>query len=416
MRRRRGDRTLLLLGVLLLLPLAESRGRDLDQVQREIQRLEVDRRSAEERLNRLMGELRTSERQIGTVTADLHNLNERLERNRDRLRILRPRFEQQLRAVAREREALGLQLRSAFVMGRDHRLKILLNQEDPQLVNRMMGYYGYVSTARIERIASLREKMRELEAVEREIARGEAELVEVQKLSERERARLEQARNARSELVAQLNREIQSAEQRLRQLRQEQEHLHSLVERISSRSVEPAPARPVPTIAQSVPPPPPQRQLTPRDEIQRPARPAAPASAPFHTQRGKLQWPLSGRIAANFGSKNEAGMNWEGVLIEAPIGTPVRAVHAGEVAFAEWMRGFGLLVIIDHGGGYMSLYGYNQTLLKREGERVEAGEVIALVGDSGGRSAPGLYFAIRNKGTPVNPVLWCQRPSDGRVG
>ena len=401
-----------------------AEGKDLSQVQQEIQRLEGSRQQAENRRTLLMGELRLAEKKIGDVTGQLHGLNDRLERKRDKLRLLRPRFEQQLRAVVREREALARQLRSAFVMGRQHRLKILLNQQDPLLVNRMMGYYGYISKARIERIASLRDKMRELEETEEEIASGERQLLELQKLTERERARLEQARGSRQELVGKLNGDIQGAEQQLAVLREQRQYLTELVDRLAETPAQPPPP-PAPARPKIASAPKPSAgtiervrvaAVPPKNEIQRPSIQRKSESTAFSKVKGQMKWPLGGRLGAMFGSKNEAGLDWEGVLIEAPIGSEVRAIHGGKVAFAEWMRGFGLIMIIDHGDGFMSLYGYNQTMLKKVGDSVAAGEVLALVGDSGGRSASGLYFAIRQRGAPVNPVLWCERPKGRRVG
>ncbi len=132
----------------------------------------------------------------------------------------------------------------------------------------------------------------------------------------------------------------------------------------------------------------------------------------FRSLKGKLQWPVSGRLAAGYGSRNAQGMKSEGIVISAPAGRPVAAVHHGRVVFSDWLRGFGLLIIIDHGSGYMSLYGHNQTLLKEVGDWVAAQEPIATVGDSGGLSDAGLYFAIRYKGRPYNPQPWLS-PNQG---
>lgn len=393
---------------------------DLNRIQREIKRLEGDREVAKNRQILLMGELRLAEKQIGKVTGQLHSLTQKLTKKRDKLRLLRPKFEQQIRAVAREQGALARQLRSGFVMGRQHRLKILLNQQDPHLLNRMMGYYGYISKARIERIASLRGKMFELEKTENEIAQGEDQLIELQKISERERARLEQARNSRQELVSQLNHKIRSKEQRLEGLHERRTRLERLVNRLASGSSAKSSRQPSATIATSrsggrvgiierTPP-----KITAQTKTYRSI--AKAASTSFAKGRGRMKWPLRGIIGSRYGSKNEAGLASDGVLIQSATGSKVQAIHSGRVTFAEWMRGLGLLLIIDHGDGYMSLYGYNQTLLKKVGDRVSTGDVVSLVGKSGGRSEAGLYFAIRKKGAPVDPAKWCKRSDGKRVG
>ena len=139
------------------------------------------------------------------------------------------------------------------------------------------------------------------------------------------------------------------------------------------------------------------------------------ADEPFSRLKGKLAWPVQGRVAGDFGQPRGAGpVKWNGVLLEAPAGTPVRAVYHGRVAFADWLQGLGLLVIVDHGGGYMSLYGHNEALLKESGDWVEPGESIAQVGDTGGQARPGLYFEIRLNGEPVNPNPWIAKRPAGR--
>jgi septal ring factor EnvC (AmiA/AmiB activator) len=137
--------------------------------------------------------------------------------------------------------------------------------------------------------------------------------------------------------------------------------------------------------------------------------PANLGNSPFASLQGKLKWPAQGRMVHHFGAYREQGaLRWNGVLIAAPPGSPVRAVHHGRVVFADWMRGFGNLIIVDHGGGYMSLYGHNESLLKGPGDWVRGGETLATSGNSGGQSQAGLYFEIRHKGTPVNPARWCR--------
>ena len=133
-------------------------------------------------------------------------------------------------------------------------------------------------------------------------------------------------------------------------------------------------------------------------------------SRPFKQQKGKLPWPASGAFLASYGEpRKQGGLKWNGVLISSKHGTPVRAISHGRIAFADWLQGFGFITIIDHGEGYMSLYGHNETLVKQAGDWVNAGEVIATSGDSGGQPMPGVYFEIRSRGKPVNPGNWCSR-------
>ena len=141
-----------------------------------------------------------------------------------------------------------------------------------------------------------------------------------------------------------------------------------------------------------------------------------PQQLAFVGLRGRLPWPASGRIVNRFGSPKLGALVWDGVMISAPEGREVRAVHHGRVAFADWLRGFGLMLIVDHGDGYMTLYGHNQSLFKEAGDWVEVGEPVALVGSSGGREQAGVYFGIRYQGRAVDPAKWCRRPTGSKVG
>jgi septal ring factor EnvC (AmiA/AmiB activator) len=192
-----------------------------------------------------------------------------------------------------------------------------------------------------------------------------------------QRDALETSRRERGELLADLNRDIHNTKQRLSQLKEDEQSLQELVKRLRRALAEiPSPRGPGKSFAQL---------------------------------KGRLRLPAEGAIAARFGMPRQVGqLKWQGILIDAPDGADVNAVAAGRVVFADWLRGFGLLLIIDHGDGYMSLYGYNQGLHKNVGDSVKAGELIATVGNSGSHSQSGLYFEIRHQGSPVDPLLWCK--------
>jgi septal ring factor EnvC (AmiA/AmiB activator) len=234
-------------------------------------------------------------------------------------------------------------------------------------------YYNRARTARIEAVAADLTKLAELETATSLV---EADLAELEASQTTEVAALERARDERRAAVAKLDAELRDDTGAAAKLKDEERRLTEVVRRLA----ELAAGFPVDT------------------------------EEPFARVKGKLSWPVEGRLAGDYGQPRGAGpVKWTGMLIETTAGTPVRAVYHGRVAFADWLQGLGLLMIVDHGGGYMSLYGHNEALLKESGDWVEPGETIAQVGDSGGQTRPGLYFEIRYNGEPVNPHSWVAR-------
>ena len=203
-------------------------------------------------------------------------------------------------------------------------------------------------------------------------------------------------------MLARLNGELGEGDRKLKARQQEQARLDELLKTIEATLARQAREAEQRRLAASAGP-----------AASKAAGPQVSSSVPspggtFAQARGKLPWPVDGRLLARFGTpRSDSRLKWDGVLIGAPAGTRVRAIHDGRVVFADWLRGAGLLLIVDHGGGYLSLYGHNQSLLKGAGERVRAGEAIATVGSSGGQDSPALYFAIRQQGQPSDPLRWC---------
>lgn len=334
--------------------------------------------------SQLSAALAEAEKTIGGLAGKLHRLESSLRTRRgrvDELHILRGRQQAEL---AGQRLALARQVRSAYVMGRQERLKILLSQQDPSAVSRMMVYYDYLNRARAERMAVIRTQLERLAATEEKIVEGERELTLLLERQRQELSALEASQSARREVLARLNREIAGQDRELDRLKADERDLKVLI-----RGLEEA-----------------------LSDI-----PAGPAlEQRFARLRGKLPWPAKGRIARRFGSAKLGNLVWDGVMISAPEGGEVRAVHHGRVAFADWLRGFGLLMIVEHGDGYMTLYGHNQSLFKEAGDWVEANEPVALIGNSGGLQSSGVYFGIRHQGRAVNPAKWCRKSRSRSVG
>ena len=323
--------------------------------------------------------LRASEVEIAAATRKLAEVSGNVRTQEKRRRELEVQTASANRRLGAEKDALARQVRSSYMAGREELTKLLLSQESPAALGRMLVYFDYYNRARSARIAAVAGELAKLAELDAERARVQAELTALAETQAKEVAALEKSRDERRALVAKLDGEIRDGNAAVTKLRNEEQRLADLVKRLSEVMA----GFPVDT-----------------DE-------------PFAKSKGKLAWPVQGRLAGDYGQPRGAGpVKWNGVLLEAAAGTTVRAIHRGRVAFADWLQGLGLLVIVDHGGGYMSLYGHNEALLKESGDWVEPGEPIAQVGDTGGQARPGLYFEIRSNGEPVNPNAWmAKRPA-----
>ena len=368
----------LILTFLLVLPptawgTAEEQRAKLELLRDRITGLRAQMDSTSGERTELSKALQQAEQQIGRLARKLRVLEE-----------LRNEQAQQQRALAEQRRALARQVNAAYAMGRQERLKILLNQQDPATVSRMMVYYDYLNRARAQKMDNIRRQMERLAQTEYEIQLEQRQLAYLQREQQDELAAMRESQAIRQDVVARLTRELQDQGRQLDRLQADERDLKTLI-----RGLEEALAD-------------------------------IPASHPqqieFAGLRGRLPWPARGRIVKRFGAPKLGNLVWDGVMISAPEGQEVRAVHHGRVAFADWLRGFGLLLIVDHGDGYMTLYGHNQSLFKEAGDWVEVNEPVALVGSSGGQEQAGVYFGIRHQGRAVNPAKWCRRPTGRKVG
>ena len=377
---------LLLLGstvpTLIAAPL-DTKKEELQQVQGRISDLQTALKSARNQQSELNKKLQTVEQKIGDQARRLRVLGGSLNRQKQQLQQLQQRRSAQEQELDAHRSLLSQQIRTAYAMGRQERIKILLNQQDPATISRVMAYYDYFNRARTEQLQLIEGLISELQETEADLISETRRLEELQTKELQQQAELKQTQLARYEVIKALSAEISSKGQELGGLKKSETQLKSLMQRL-------------------------QQELSalPTEAVQ---------SQPFRALKGRLPWPSKGRLAARFGMAKGAGLRWDGVLIAGKEGQEVQAVHQGRVAFADWLRGFGLLLIIDHGSGYMSLYGHNQSLFKEAGDWVQPGEVIALVGNSGGRLETGVYFSIRKKGRPVNPKKWCKKIKGNRI-
>ena len=352
----------------------ETRAR-LERLQRDIKEINAEISRDNQRKGKLQEQLRQAEVALGALQRDIA-ANQRAiaasEAELDGLQAQRVDLEQARNA---QQARIALELKTAWQMGQQGQVKVLLNQEDPHTVARAMAYYQYFFRARNDLVGRYRETLEELRELEERIA-GTLDQQAAQQAELEQQQALETAQAARKETVASLSTSIESKAEKLKQLEQDRKELEKLLE----------------AIARAV------ADLEVPEHYQ-----------PFKAARGKMPWPLAAKRVNNFGRpRNEGKMRWQGVTIPAREGSKVNAIHHGRVVYADWLRGSGLLLIIDHGDGYMSLYAHNQSLLREVGEWVKAGTPVSTVGNSGGQEQAALYFEIRHQGKPVNPASWCR--------
>jgi septal ring factor EnvC (AmiA/AmiB activator) len=348
--------------------------RKLDAVRAEIKALAEQQRATEGERGEATKALRTKEIALAEVAKDVHALDEKLaaqQADLDKLDAARAKLETALKS---QRAALAALLRSAYALGRNEELKLLLQQNDVAAIARVLAYNRYFQRARVGRIDQLSVDLEDLAKVQESIRTKTAELESTRNARASEGEKLETERTERERLVDELDSKLKEQGARAAALGKDEKSLTVLIEKLRD-------------VFADIP-----KQLS--------------GAEPFASQRGRLAAPVPGKVVRGFGAADESGRKSSGLLLAAKAGTPVHAVSHGRVVFADWLRGYGLMIIVDHGDGYLSLYGCNETLLKDVGDWVNAGETIATSGASGGQKTPGLYFEVRAKGQPVDPKAW----------
>jgi murein hydrolase activator len=338
---------------------------EIERVRRQVSRDQVER-------DHLARELRDAELSAGDLRASLEKLRrERAEHAARRVTLANEKAGHQ-NALQRERTALSGQMRTAYMIGSEEPLKLLLNQKDPARAGRIFAYYNYFGRARADQIGRIANHVKRIDELEAALESEDRELAFLEEQRRSELSRLNQAREKRGAVLASLKNQSASRMQNLERLKRQKSGLEKLL-RDLKRTIDRFPID---------------------------------AKDTFARLRGKLSWPVRGRVTARFGESRAGGVKWDGLMVATDRGADVHAVSNGRVVYADWLPGLGLLAIVDHGEGYLSLYGHNDRLYKAVGERVAAGDSIAAAGDSGGRDRPEVYFEIRKGGRPLDPRPW----------
>ena len=345
----------------------------VEAVQAEIRALQQRLARQNRELDAGQEALRDQERAIAAGTRELARIRDDVEIQSQQSRQLRAQAAEVSDRLADERQVLAEQVRMAYLSGRREMVKLLLNQESPARLGRLLVYYDYLNRVRTERIGSVSRDLEEQERLAAQSEQAEAELASLEQAQADELAALVSAREERRRVLARIEEGIRDSDSELQRLLEEERRLTEVVAEVDALVTE-----------------------YPAD-----------MALDFRDTRGQLTWPVQGALINDYGdSRVDGRLRWNGVMVGAPQGSPVRSVHAGRVVYADWLPGLGLLVIVDHGMGYMSLYGHNEAILTESGAGVAAGQPIAQVGDSGGQRQSALYFEIREDGDPVDPRPW----------
>jgi len=404
----------------------------LDATRQDIAELKKTLSKLQEEKAGVQKDLKATETDIGNLEKQVEALQQELKKTEGELERLDTEKKKLQSARVEQQRLIAIQARSAYQNnGREEYLKLLLNQQNPEKFARTLSYYDYLSKARLEQLKAFNETLRQLANVEQDISRQQEQLLAQRADLDTRRQALDTERSKRQQVLVKLSSDVKDGDQKLQARQQDQADLAKVLktieETLARQAREAEEARKKALLAQQEAEKRRQQEaLAARaDKDKEEAEPPKKArttlgplvssdgasyGGAFSAARGKLPWPVNGRLLARFGDArgNDARAKWDGVMISASAGTQVHAVHGGRVVFADWLRGAGLLVILDHGNGYLSLYGHNQSLLKSAGDIVKAGEAISTVGDSGGQDSAGLYFAIRQQGRPTDPSQWCR--------
>jgi septal ring factor EnvC (AmiA/AmiB activator) len=357
---------------------AKQRATELKQLRARIKQLQQELNQTADLRDAEREELQRLDDRIGILVNAVRELDQEQRAQTSRLQKLKGRQRQVQRDLKRQRQGLVRHVRAAYAMGQQEYMKLLLNQDDPAAVGRVMAYYGYLGRARSQQIATTRVSLTELAQLEQQIAERTGELRKLRAAQMDRKRALVEVYTQRSQVLAALDRKVHGQTEEITRLRSAERRLQRLLDQLRTHLAD---------------------------------IPGGPASERrFRNAKGKLPFPTQGRILVRYGEpKRGRQLRWKGVLVGGDVGQDVISVARGRVAFADWLRGFGLLLILEHGDGYMTLYGHNQGLYAQVGDWVDTGQVIASLGNTGDVPQPGVYFEIRREGQPRDPLGWLRR-------
>ena len=361
---------------------------DLSGLRERIKSLQKEVESAEDKKTDASDALKQSEQAISTANRRLRELAQQQESVGATLSQVQRESRDTQGKIGNQQALLGELLSHYYLHGQHDPLKILLNQQDPDQLARQLHYYTYLSRARATLIDNLRTNLAHSRELAQLYQEKSAELEQVKSEQARQKIQLEKDKQARKTVLVRIDQKITSQRHEIGRLQRDEKRLTQLIERLSRLAAKPKKKNSAPSYSRTL-------------------RSPEPSGGALHQLKGKLHFPVRGELAHRFGSQREdSGATWKGWFIKSAAGQDVKCIANGRVVFSDWLRGFGNIVIVDHGDDYMSLYGNNETLYKQAGETVRAGDAVAAVGNSGGIAETGLYFEMRHRSRPFDPLGW----------
>ncbi|UYK67063.1 peptidoglycan DD-metalloendopeptidase family protein [Xanthomonas sacchari] len=380
----------------------------LEKVRSELKSVAEERRQLEGKRGDAARQLREADEKVAVTGRSLAQTQQALQRHQQTLAELERKRDGLRSGLTRQRAELAQLLRAAYAIGGNAPLKLLLAQDRVADANRLLAYHRYLQRERAQRIATLTHELQALEQVQREVVEQKQQLSEAQRRQQEQAQALQRDRKQRASVVSELDQRYQDRSEREKALGQDAKALETLLANLRAAAARAEAERRAAARREAA------EQAAQAKAAAKAGRgggkvpPKVVASAP-PLKVGGLGWPLSGDLIARYGGRLPDGRTSSGVLIAAPAGSTVTAVADGTVVFSDWMTGYGMILIVDHGNGYMSLYAHNDTLLRDAGAKVKRGDAVAKVGNSGGQGRPALYFELRRNGQPVDPSSWLQR-------
>ena len=380
---------LILLLCILTDTASASQQEELNNLRRRIADMQSEIAKTSESKSEAADALRESERAISDSNRRLAELADQ-QRNADlKLNALQSNQQQLNQRIARQQELLGKLLHQQYLGGKNDYLKLLLNNQEPNKIARDLQYFQYIARNRAAWLESLRNDLKTLNTVSQQVHTQSEELEKLHDEQAAQKDKLKQDQLARQQVLGQISKQLISQRREITRLQRDENRLSNLVSKISQMLAKPKSSSLF------------RNENIPQDRFE---------GKPFDQLQGKLALPVRGEVTNKFGdARPDSTIAWKGLFIKTASGQPVRVVAAGRVVFADWLRGFGNLMIVDHGNAYMSLYGNNETLYKQVGDELHGGDTIATVGNSGGNADSGLYFELRHESKPLDPLKWMAR-------
>ena len=357
-------------GLLTINPTVFAEHSSLSSINQKISSIKLQLNKDTLNRNQLQKKLKNLDEETATISKSIQKTQRKARQKKTRIRQLERQKDQFQSTLHRQKKQLTEELQAAYMTSRQPYLKLLLSRHNPQELNRIAQYYRYLHEYQEKRINALEKTIDDIQANKQQLHKEQQQLQQLATQQKQQRSSLTKTSQKRKTLIDTINKKIKTHNQTLSVLNHNKLQLNQTIQQLDKSDIQ-------------------SNQL-------------------FIDQKGSLAWPTKGRITHHFGTKiQQSELTWSGVVVRAPEGQPVKAIAGGDVIFAKWLSGYGLLVIINHGDGYMSLYGRNQAIYTKKGDHVDAGQQIATVGQTGGFDSPSLYFAIRHNAKPLNPSLWC---------